>query len=84
MKVPGGDMPVYFARPEKAKNPPIVLVAMKIFGIHEYIRDVTRRLAKASSFAIAPDYYFRSGQDLTKVTEMPKLIPIVNSACWQE
>ena len=79
MKVEGGEMPVYFARPEKAKNPPVVLVAMEIFGLHEYIKDVTRRLAKAGALAIAPDYYFRSGQDLTKITEMPKLMPIVNA-----
>ena len=79
VKVAGGEMPVYFARPERAKNPPVVLVAMEIFGLHEYIKDVTRRLAKAGAFAIAPDYYFRSGQDLTKITEMPKLMPIVNA-----
>jgi carboxymethylenebutenolidase len=77
--VAGGDMPVYFARPDKAKNPPVVLVAMEVFGLHEYIRDVTRRLAKAGAFAIAPNYYFRSGEDLTKITEMPKLMPIVNA-----
>ena len=79
VKVAGGDMPVYFARPENATNPPVVLVAMEIFGLHEYIKDVTRRLAKAGAFAIAPNYYFRSGEDLTKITEMPKLMPIVNA-----
>jgi carboxymethylenebutenolidase len=79
VKVNGGDMPVYFARPEKAKNPPVVLVAMEIFGLHEYIKDVTRRLAKAGAFAIAPNYYFRSPDDLTKITEMPKIMPIVNA-----
>jgi hypothetical protein len=79
VKVAGGDMPVYFARPEKANNPPVILVSMEIFGLHEYIKDVTRRLAKAGAFAIAPNYYFRSGEDLTKITEMPKLMPIVNS-----
>ena len=79
VKVNGGDMPVYFARPANAANPPVVLVAMEIFGLHEYIRDVTRRLAKAGALAIAPNYYFRSGEDLTKVTEMPKLMPIVNA-----
>ena len=78
VKVTGGEMPVYFARPEKAKNPPVILVAMEIFGIHEYIKDVTRRLAKAGALVIAPDYYFRTGEDLTKITEIPKLIPIVN------
>lgn len=79
VKVNGGDMPVYYARPDKGTNPPVVLVAMEIFGLHEYIKDVTRRLAKAGAFAIAPNYYFRSGEDLTKITEMPKLMPIVNA-----
>jgi carboxymethylenebutenolidase len=79
VKVDGGEMPVYFARPEKVKNPPVVLVAMEIFGVHEYIKDVTRRLAKAGALAIAPDYYFRKGEDLSKITDMPKLMPIVNS-----
>jgi carboxymethylenebutenolidase len=76
--VPGGDMPVYFARPAGAANPPVILVAMEIFGLHEYIKDVTRRLAKLGAFAVAPDYYFRKG-DLTKITEMPALFPIVNA-----
>jgi carboxymethylenebutenolidase len=79
VKVPEGDMPVYFARPANVANPPVILVAMEIFGLHEYIKDVTRRLAKAGAFAIAPDYYFRKGEDLTKITEIPKLMPIVNA-----
>jgi len=53
--VPGGEMPVYFAKPSNAQNPPIILVAMEIFGLHEYIKDVTRRLAKLGAFAVAPD-----------------------------
>jgi carboxymethylenebutenolidase len=79
VKVQGGDMPVYFARPENATNPPVVLVAMEIFGLHEWVKDVTRRMAKLGALAIAPDYYFRTGEDLTKITEIPKLIPIVNA-----
>ena len=51
---------------------------MEIFGLHEYIKDVTRRLAKLGAFAVAPDYYFRKGEDLTKITEIPKLMPMVN------
>jgi carboxymethylenebutenolidase len=78
VKVAGGDMPVYFAKPANVANPPVILVAMEIFGLHEYIRDVTRRLGKLGALAIAPDYYFRKG-DLTKVTEMPALFPIVNA-----
>jgi carboxymethylenebutenolidase len=79
VKVTGGEMPVYFAKPANAQNPPVILVAMEIFGLHEYIKDVTRRLAKLGAFAVAPNYYFRSGEDLTKITEMPKLMPIVNA-----
>ena len=78
VKVADGEMPVYYARPANAQNPPVILVAMEIFGLHEYIKDVTRRLAKLGAFAIAPDYYFRKGEDLTKITEVPKLMPIVN------
>ena len=77
--VPGGDMPVYFARPAGVANPPVILVAMEIFGLHEYIKDVTRRLGKLGAFAVAPDYYFRKGVDLTKITDIPALLPIVNT-----
>jgi carboxymethylenebutenolidase len=78
VKVADGEMPVYYARPANAANPPVILVAMEIFGLHEYIKDVTRRLGKLGALAIAPDYYFRTGEDLTKITEFPKLMPIVN------
>ena len=79
VKVAGGDMPVYFAKPANVANPPVILVAMEIFGVHEYIRDVTRRLAHLGALAIAPDYYFRAGVDLTKIEDLQKLFPIVNA-----
>jgi carboxymethylenebutenolidase len=79
IKVADGEMPGYFARPNGVSNPPVVLVAMEIFGLHEYIKDVTRRFAKLGAFAVAPDYYFRKGVDLTKITDIPQLLPIVNS-----
>jgi carboxymethylenebutenolidase len=78
IKVADGEMPGYFARPTGVNNPPVVLVAMEIFGLHEYIRDVTRRLAKLGALAVAPDYYFRKA-DLTKITDMPQILPIVNA-----
>ena len=78
IKVADGEMPAFFARPVGVKNPPVILVAMEIFGLHEYIKDVTRRVAKLGALAVAPDYYFRKG-DLTKITEMSQLIPLVNS-----
>jgi carboxymethylenebutenolidase len=78
VKVADGEMPAYYAKPANVANPPVILVAMEIFGLHEYIRDVTRRWAKAGAFAIAPDYYFRKG-DLTKIAELPQLFPLVNT-----
>ena len=79
IEVSGGEMPAYFARPANVQNPPVILVAMEIFGLHTYIKDVVRRLAKLGAFAVAPDYYFRKGVDLTKMTDIPQLLPIVNS-----
>src|ERR1700710_1694441 len=79
IKVADGEMPGYFARPKGVSNPPVVLVAMEIFGLHEYIKDVTRRFAKLGAFAVAPDYYFRKGVDLTGISDISQLLPIVNS-----
>ena len=76
--VPGGNMPVYYARPAGVAKPPIILVCMEIFGLHEFFKDVTRRLGHLGAFAVAPDYYFRMG-DLTKVTDRKELLPKVNS-----
>ena len=79
IKVGSEEMPAYFARPAGNTKPPVIIVAMEIFGLHEYIKDVTRRLAKLGAFVVAPDYYFRKGVDLTKVTDMKELLPIVNA-----
>src|SRR5713101_8189597 len=79
VKVSDGEMPVYYARPANVQNPPVILVAMEIFGLHEYIKDVTRRLGKLGALAIAPDYYFRKGVDLTKISDFAQIMPIVNT-----
>ncbi len=79
IKVADGEMPAYYARPANVQHPPIILVCMEIFGLHEYIKDVTRRLGHAGGLAVAPDYYFRDGVELTKIDDVPKLLPIVNT-----
>jgi carboxymethylenebutenolidase len=79
IKVSDGELPIYYARPAGVAHPPIILVAMEIFGLHEYIKDVTRRLAHLGALAVAPDYYFRDGVDLTKIDDIQKLLPIVNT-----
>lgn len=69
----GGSMPTYWARPKGAGPFPIVLVNEEIFGVHEYIKDTCRRLAKAGYLAVAPEIYFRSG-DLSKMSDIQAII----------
>ena len=78
VKVSDGEMPAYFARPANAQNPPVILVAFEVFGLHEYIKDLTRRLAKVGALAVAPDYYFRK-DDLTKIADGAQVQAIVNT-----
>src|SRR6266481_1939674 len=55
------NMPVYEARPANATNAPIVLVISEIWGVHEWVKDVTRRFAKDGYYAIAPELFQREG-----------------------
>jgi carboxymethylenebutenolidase len=70
---PDGKMPAYRARPHNLANPPVVLVIHEIFGVHEHIKDLCRRLAHAGYYAIAPDLYARWG-DATKVSDVSALM----------
>ena len=63
-----GAVPAYRALPEKGGKLPLVLVVQEIFGVHEHIKDVCRRLAKLGYFAISVDLYHRQG-DVTKFTD---------------
>lgn len=56
-----GDMPVYRAMPAGKTGVPVVLVVSEIFGVHEYIADVCRRLAREGYLAIAPELFARYG-----------------------
>jgi carboxymethylenebutenolidase len=74
VKVPvkDGEMVAYRAVPGGMQKPPIVLVVSEIFGAHEYIRDVCRRLAKLGYCAIAPDLFARQGdpRQISSVAEI--------------
>ena len=62
-KVPSGDfqIPIYEARPATAGKYPVVLVIPEIFGMHEHIKDTTRRLAKEGFLSITFEPYAREG-----------------------
>lgn len=72
------DMPAYRAKPKGKSKLPIVIVVQEIFGLHEWIRDVTRRFARAGFYAIAPDYYVRQG-DATKIADIQTLFQTIVS-----
>jgi carboxymethylenebutenolidase len=59
--VSDGHLPAYAARPVAAGKYPVVLVVEEIFGVHEYIQDVCRRLAHEGYLAVAAEYYARVG-----------------------
>jgi carboxymethylenebutenolidase len=80
VKVPAkdGQMVAYRAMPASGGNFPVVLVVSEVFGVHEYIKDVCRRLAKNGYFAIAPELFARYG-DAGKYTDISKLLSEVVS-----
>ncbi len=63
--VNGFKMPAYRSVPKGKTDLPVVLVISEIFGVHEYIADVTRRFAKAGYLAIAPELFVRQGDPST-------------------
>jgi len=75
IQVPLGQEQVsaYCARPEKGEQLPTVLVVSEIFGVHEYIQDICRRLARQGYLAIAPQLFARQGDPAT-VDSIPKLM----------
>jgi carboxymethylenebutenolidase len=69
---PDGKIPAYRAAPQGKKGLPTLIVVSEIFGVHEYIQDVCRRLAHQGYLAVAPELFARQG-DPSKYTEIPKL-----------
>src|SRR2546423_10450401 len=75
VKVPvaDGSIPAYRAMPAQGGPFPTVLVVQEVFGVHEHIKDICRRLAKAGYYAIAPELYARQGNPAT-ISDVQELI----------
>ncbi|MBL8482689.1 MAG: dienelactone hydrolase family protein [Rhodocyclaceae bacterium] len=71
--VADGTIPAYRAAPAGKKHAPVVIVISEIWGVHEHIADVTRRLAKLGYFAVAPELFARQG-DPRKIEGIPQLL----------
>jgi carboxymethylenebutenolidase len=78
IKIPTKDveLPGYRAMPGRGSGFPTVLVVQEVFGVHEHIKDLCRRLAKLGYFAISAELYARQG-DVHNVTDIKALMPIV-------
>src|ERR1700719_2025200 len=79
VKVPVGEdqtIPAYRAMPAEGGPFPVILVVQEIFGVHEHIKDLCRRLAKAGYLAVAPELYARQG-DVSKMENIQEIIDTV-------
>src|SRR5580693_1336470 len=75
VKIPveGGEIPAYRAMPASGGPFPTVLVVHEIFGVHEHIKDICRRLAKQGYFAVAPLLFSREG-DVSSMADTQQII----------
>ena len=79
LPAPGFALPAYLARPKAGGRFPAVIVVNEVFGIHDYIKDVCRRLAKLGYVALAPAFFARAG-DPAPLTDMKAVMTIVSKA----
>ncbi|MFN3815455.1 dienelactone hydrolase family protein [Brevundimonas sp.] len=79
----GFDLPAYVARPGGEGPFPVVVVASEIFGVHAYIQDVCRRLAKEGYAAIAPAFFVRV-EDPAPLSDMTRIQEIVGAAGYDQ
>lgn len=82
---PEGDyqIPAYVAMPAKAGKHPVVLVVSEVFGLHDYIRDICRRLAKQGYAAMALDFFARKG-NAAAITDFEQIKGIVEAATFPQ
>jgi carboxymethylenebutenolidase len=78
VKIPvaDGTIPAYRAMPQVGGPFATILVVHEIFGVHEHIKDLCRRLAKLGYFAVAPALFAREG-DVATLTDMPAIMKVV-------
>ena len=79
----GFALPAYVARPNGEGPYPVVVVVSEIFGVHEYIRDVCRRLAKAGYAAVAPAFFVRV-EDPAPLSDFARIQQIVAAAGYEQ
>ena len=78
VKIPvsDGEIPGYRAMPAEGGPFATILVVQEVFGVHEHIKDICRRLAKDGYFAVAPALYARQG-DVSQMTNIDDILKVV-------
>ena len=78
VKIPvaDGEIPAYRAMPTSGGPFATILVVHEIFGVHEHIQDLCRRLAKLGYFAVAPALFAREG-DVAKLSNSNDIMALV-------
>src|SRR5205085_7728234 len=76
VKIGSYNMSVYEARPASGTSHPLLLVVSEIWGVHEYIKDCTRRFAKEGFHAVAPELFQREG-DVKSIPNVQDVLKIV-------
>jgi carboxymethylenebutenolidase len=78
VKIPvkDGSIPGYRAMPDTGGPFPTILVVQEVFGVHEHIKDICRRLAKVGYFAVAPALYAREG-DVVGMSDTKQIMQVV-------
>lgn len=79
----GFQLPAHVVHPEGDGLFPVVIVVSEIFGVHEYIRDICRRLAKEGYAAIAPGFFNRV-EDPAGLSDMTRIQQIVAAAGYEQ
>jgi len=76
VKIGDYSMPVYEAHPASGTNAPIILAISEIWGVHEWVKDVTRRFAKAGYCCVAPELFQREGGvgQLSNIQDILKIV----------
>ena len=72
----------YVARPKANGRFPAVIVVNEVFGLHAYIMDVCRRLAKLGYAVVAPGFFDRAGDPapltMAQFADIQKIVAAAN------
>src|SRR5207245_10491241 len=71
-------MPIYEAHPATGSGAPILLVISEVSGVHEWIKDVTRRFSKWGYYAVAPEL-LQSERGVRHIPNIHDILKIVRT-----